>query len=441
MTSLPAIVNRSVTARPSLARNVTVAAAGSVLYAGCQWGILLVIAKVSGATDVGTFTLALTIAGPVFVLSNLQLRSFQATDARHEFSLTDYIGLRMTTTLVAAVLTIALGALLGNRGEVLTIIAAVAASKSVESILDILYGHFQKNERMDRVCMSLCFRGGLSLVAVFLILAATGNLVLACWSISASWLVVLFAWDLPFILKNRGLSISLRRLRSLLPGAGLSIWRRIRPAVTTLGLATVASSLNANAPKYFLQHIAGLHALGIFAGISYFQTAATNVSVSMSQALAPRLAILKNAGDKRGFLRVALSAAVLALCLGSAGLTVAFVFGEPVLARMYNLDYANHLAEFKRLMVAAVFFHQVAFLNDALLALRRFRTLLGSVVATGLALVLSCCILIPTRGVRGAAEAVLIGGVFQCCWALYGVSRELMKHWDVPRAVRLSPAA
>src|SRR5258708_6312801 len=127
MGSLPTIVNRRVTARPSLARNVTVAAAGSLLYAGCQWGILLVIAKVSGATDVGTFTLALTIAGPVFVLSNLQLRSFQATDARHEFSLTDYIGVRMTTTLVATVLTIALGALLGNRGEVLTIIAAVSA--------------------------------------------------------------------------------------------------------------------------------------------------------------------------------------------------------------------------------------------------------------------------------------------------------------------------
>src|SRR5258708_16824694 len=184
------------------------------------------------------------------------------------------------------------------------------------------------------VCVALCCRGALSLLSVFLILAATGNLVLACWSISASWLVVLFSWDLPFILRNSELSISVRRLRPLLPWASLSIWRRIRPAVTTLGLATVASSLNANTPKYFLQHIAGLHALGIFAGISYFQTAATNVSVSMSQALAPRLAILKNAADKRGFLRVALRAAVLALCLGSAGLNVAFVFGWTVLARI-----------------------------------------------------------------------------------------------------------
>jgi O-antigen/teichoic acid export membrane protein len=441
MAPRPAIIDRSVAASPSITRNVAAAATGGVLYAGCQWGILLAIAKISGATDVGTFTLALAIAGPVFVLANLQLRSFQATDARHEFSLTEYIGLRFTTTLAAAVLTIAIGTLLGYRGQVLIIIAAVATSKSVECILDILYGHYQNNERMGRICLSLCLRGGLSLVAVFSILIATGSLVLACWSISAAWLVVLFAWDLPHIAKNRKLSISVRRLRPLLPWASPGIWRRISPAVTTLGLATVAASLNANAPRYFLQHTAGLHALGIFAGISYFQTAATNVSVSMSQALAPRLAILKSTADKRGFLRVALRGAVLALCLGVAGLAVAFIFGKPVLTRMYNLDYATHLTEFKLLMVAAVFFHQVAFLNDALLALRRFQALLSSVVAAGLALLLSCCVLIPTRGIRGAAEAVLIGGVVQSCWALCAVSRELMKRWDAPLAVRLSPAA
>src|SRR5258708_13196149 len=96
----PTIVKQSVTACPSLTRNVTVAAAGSVLYACCQWGILLVIAKVSGATDVGTFTLALTIAGPVFLLANLHFRSFQATAAPPQFSLTDYIHIPIPTPLL-----------------------------------------------------------------------------------------------------------------------------------------------------------------------------------------------------------------------------------------------------------------------------------------------------------------------------------------------------
>ena len=50
---------------------------------------------------VGEFALGLAITSPVMVFSMLQLRVVQATDARHDYSFADYLGLRLVTTILA----------------------------------------------------------------------------------------------------------------------------------------------------------------------------------------------------------------------------------------------------------------------------------------------------------------------------------------------------
>src|SRR5262249_180205 len=78
---------------PPLRRNFKWAFAANLIYALCQWGMLSVLAKAGSAAVVGQFSLGLAISAPVFMFTNFNLRSVQATDARSEFEFGDYFTL------------------------------------------------------------------------------------------------------------------------------------------------------------------------------------------------------------------------------------------------------------------------------------------------------------------------------------------------------------
>ncbi len=85
----------------SLKTNFSWTLAGNVIYAGCQWGMLVILAKLGSPEMVGRFALGLAITAPVIMFTNLQLRSIQATDARGEYLFGNYFGLRLFATAIA----------------------------------------------------------------------------------------------------------------------------------------------------------------------------------------------------------------------------------------------------------------------------------------------------------------------------------------------------
>ena len=55
---------------------------GNVIYAGCQWSMLVVLAKLGSSEMVGQFALGLAMNAPVFMFANLQPRTHpKATSA------------------------------------------------------------------------------------------------------------------------------------------------------------------------------------------------------------------------------------------------------------------------------------------------------------------------------------------------------------------------
>ena len=74
---------------------------GNVVYAGCQWGMLVVLAKLGTPQIVGEFALALAITAPIVLGAGLSVRSVQATDAASEYPFGDYLLVRLLTTAAA----------------------------------------------------------------------------------------------------------------------------------------------------------------------------------------------------------------------------------------------------------------------------------------------------------------------------------------------------
>ncbi len=79
-----------------------------MIYSACQWGIVVVLAKLGSPVLVGEYALGVAIATPVIALSQLQLRPVIASDVHEKYRFGDYLGFRLMATLLASLIVVAI---------------------------------------------------------------------------------------------------------------------------------------------------------------------------------------------------------------------------------------------------------------------------------------------------------------------------------------------
>jgi len=377
---------------------------GNVVYSGCQWGILAVLAKLGSPEMVGQFGLALAITGPVFLFANLTLNVVQVTDVRGEYAFSEYFGMRMVTTALALAVACLIASLSQRSAGVIVVIVAVAISKAVEALSDIFYGLFQRHEAMDRIAKSMLLRGSLSLSAVVFAVWSYGSALAAAIALAVVWAAVFLGFDLP-----RGAAIlgDRRLIRGRL--SAHSFVRLVRVSAP-LGLAMMLISLMANIPRYFLEHYQGAHDLGIFVGLAYAVTAGTTVVNALGQSATPRMATFYATGDLRGFKGLVRKLLLVGAILGAGGFLIALIGGRALLRLLYTSDYAAHSHAFLIIMVAAAIGFISSFLGYTTVAARIFKPqFLLSLVVTCATIVFSA-IFVPRMGIDGAAWVLVAAG-------------------------------
>jgi O-antigen/teichoic acid export membrane protein len=85
----------------SLKKNFFWSLAGNIIYALCQWLMLVIIARLGNEKDVGAYTLALAISAPIVLFLGMNLRVVIATDQKHDFKFRDYLFLRIISSAIA----------------------------------------------------------------------------------------------------------------------------------------------------------------------------------------------------------------------------------------------------------------------------------------------------------------------------------------------------
>lgn len=412
----------------SLRRNFACNLVGNVVYAACQWGMFVALARTTSAESVGQFALGLAVAAPIFLFSQFQLRGIQATDARKEFTFQDYFGLRLTTSTLALAAAAVAGAL-GYGGTTAWIVLAVAIAKAIESLGDVFYGLMQRHERMDIIAVSRTLKGLLSLGAMWAVLWATGDVLFGVLAMAAAWGVAWLAFDGP-------------KAMSLLAGeSGGGGWlprpsfcfrkmAKLFKLALPLGLASVLISLQTNVPRYFVEHYGGTSELGIYAALAYLVLAGGMVVMAMGQSATPRLAQLHAQGNRRAYFRLLRQLLGLGAGLAVAGMFVAVFFGEYLLGLLYGEEYARKSDVLVWLMAGGGFAYLVSFSSCGILAARRFFVQLPIMAASVGATALSAALLVPSRGMMGGAMAFLVGNVTALLlhagvlvWIYFGTSR------------------
>jgi O-antigen/teichoic acid export membrane protein len=382
----------------SLRANFSWTFVGNVVYAGCQWGMLVVFAKLGSPEMLGQFALGLAISTPVVMLTNLQLRAIQATDAQHTYQPGDYLALRLTMTLLALLIITAIVAASGYRQQTALVILAVAGAKAIEAISDMCYGMFQQHERLDRVALSMMLRGVLGLLALGTGVALTNSALGGVLGLALAWIAVLVVYDMPGSRAIAGnVSISPR-------WHGPTMLRLVRLSAP-LGVVMLLLALNASIPRYTVAQTWGAQALGIFAAIAYIERAGTTVVNALGQSASPRLARFYTTGDTGAFRALVFKLVGIGCGLGAAGVAVALIAGGPVLALLYQPEYAR-ADILVWVMIAAGLWYIASFLGYTATARRIMvwqPVVLSAVVLVSLS---ASLLLIPAHGLIGAAQAM-----------------------------------
>jgi O-antigen/teichoic acid export membrane protein len=380
----------------SLRANVIWALVGNVGYTAFQWGILICIAKLGSASDVGKFALGLAVTAPVITLANLHLRVLEATDARNEYPFSVYLSLRLVSTALAlgAITVIALAS--GYHGATLAVILGVGLAKSFEAISDVVFGLLQEAENLRRVATSMLAKGLLSVIAVGGVLRLTGDLFVATLAMALGWGALLCCYDLP----------AARRLQSIRPSGDLhSLWN-LAWLAAPMGCVGALGSLTTNVPRYAVESNLGPAALGHFAAVAYLFVAGGQPMMALGAAVTPRLAqhYIRNLGAYR---RVTRCTVASGMALGILGVATAYFAGAWILRTAYAPEYAAEAPVLVWMAVAA----GVGFANKAVAAsVTAARRLLPQlpIALTSVALAfLASSFLIPRWGLVGAAWAVL----------------------------------
>lgn len=413
----------------SLRQNFSWTFAGNLIYAACQWAMLVLLAKLGSPEMVGQFTLGLAIATPITLFSNLQLRAIQATDAKNQYRFTDYLELRLLTNGLAflAILSVVVAA--QYRTTVAIVIILVGIAKLVESVSDVFYGLLQHREQMDRIAQSMIIKGLLSLLLLGSGIVITKSVIWGVLGLAIAWSIVLCGYDYP-----QGLGMLERSQinpRRILPTLRLR-WRRsvlwqLTKLSFPLGLAMMLISLQTNVPRYFLEAYLGERSLGIFAAIAYIPIVGTTVVAALGQSATPRLSQYYIAGEYRSFQTLMSKLLKIGLGLGLVGLVGSYALGKPALTILYSPEYAEQGSLFVVLMAAAGVSYVASFLGYGMTAAQDYTSQIPLFLSSTVAIALGCLVAVPKYGLMGAAIAVLLGSVVQLIISWFVLQRALQR--------------
>lgn len=144
--------------KSNMGKNVLWNTVGNIFYSGCQWLMTVLVVYLATYKEAGILSLAMTTSSTFSAIALFGMRNYQISDVKHEYSPSEYVGSRITTT-IAAFLCCLLGSIYGNSLYEIGCIMCFMLIRSGEAFIDVLQGEDQMHERFDLIGTSLILRG------------------------------------------------------------------------------------------------------------------------------------------------------------------------------------------------------------------------------------------------------------------------------------------
>jgi O-antigen/teichoic acid export membrane protein len=403
--------------RPSLRADFGWSFAGYLVYAGCTWGVLVVLAKLGSPEMVGQYAFGLAIAQPILLFSRLQLRTLLTTDVDGRYSFGEYLGFRVMTTAIGLLIIVILNLVMRYPWASALPILMVGFSESLETISDLYWGQCQVQERMDRIAKSMIARGSLSLMALGAGIYFTGNVLWGVVGLALARVVVLLSYDM-----QSSTHPALRSLQSaedlqqrmaverdaLRPRWNLRVQGELFWISIPLGVISLLVALHPNIPRYFIESSLGARGLGIFAATAFLLSSGNLVVLALAQSACVPLAKSYGRRDSSNFKFILLKLLGISALLGVGGLLIAVFAGRQLLTLVYGPEYGDHADLLITIMAAGAIQYPAAMIGVAVTSARLFKPQIPLLAAVIAASYMASHWLIPSYGLVGAGWATVL---------------------------------
>lgn len=396
---------------------------GNVVYSACQWGIILLLAKLGSAQQVGMYALGMAVCAPIILFANLQLRTLLASDVRDEFRFGHYLAFRFVSLLAAFL--VLLAAAFWSAPDLLrrSVIVLVGFAQVLEYVSDLYYGLMQKCDRMDRLSRSLMVKGPLALAALCVTMYFTRDVFLAVAALALGRLCVLLAWDARLGYARKAWKALSARLEW-----NSAVMARLFRLSLPLGIISMLASLTSTIPRYFIEARLGTSELGIYSAIASLLTAGTLFISAFGQSIMVPAARACAAGDRRRYRGFVLQTAAIGAVPGIGAVLAAVFFGPFLLEKLFRPEYRDHADVFVWLMIAGTGLFVTSGMGFVITAARVLVPQIPLLVANCATVALTSALWVQKYGLRGAAAAMLAASAVQCIgslWILWKIDRRM----------------
>lgn len=349
---------------------------GSVYYQGCLWLLTVLVVRFSfDFQNSGYLALAMSIGNIMFALGSYNMRTYQVADVHNRFSLSNYIGLRVFTDIVALFICLIYSFFISRSFSSFAVCSAYVFFKFDEAFVNVIYGFEQKKQRLDLVGKSYVIRGSLYIAVFTFGMLALSSLFYSICLMALSGCLVTILFDIRHV-KNQW------RFVELVPYISkydlIYLLKTCFPSVIALFVSTFVVS---GARQYFAL-IYGEEALGIYASVATPCVVIQVLAQNLYQPIIGPIAIDYRTGLlEKSIKKVKLSLVVVA----GVGIFLSLLLSllsHPLLSALYGSGILPYADLFFPVLVVSTLAACLGLLTDLLIVFGHMKsTLLINLVA------------------------------------------------------------
>lgn len=305
----------------------------SLINAVIQYLLPVITFKLYSVEMSGNISLAISYSAMLSSFTTFYTSQYQVTDTKGEFSNFDYLKTRIFTTIISCIVFVPFILSKNLTDLQKEIIFIYIGFRVFENLSSVFYSYAQIIWRLDYEFYSMLLKNIIFLPAYAILLYFTKNMLLSLSISSISYIIVFFAYDLPYS----------RKLFSYPYTKGIGNIFKLIKKVLPLFISSYIYVFVSNQPRLCIASIYGTEQLGYYTSVV---TLTSLFALIISFFINPYLRLFAEIIEKREikrFLKVVLILLLIIAIFYAGSVLFCILFGKFFLRTIYNdslLDYS-----------------------------------------------------------------------------------------------------
>jgi len=301
---------------------------GSGIFALSTLLMTIVVSRTVGEQIGGMFSIALSLAQIFMAIVNYEVRVYQVTDVKNEFSFGEYFTFRVLLCISAY--GVVIGYVVFNQYSLLKtmIVLLMCMYKILESFADVFEGQFQKSNRIDIAGKSMFFRTFFSVTSMLAVLLITKNIIVSLVIMIIVEILCIWVIDIMPIQTFATVNITpgLKRLFKIATCCGpLALSSFIQTYIVNCSKLAIDHTMSDEYQLYYSAVFMPNMVINLFSGIIF-------------KPMQTSMAIAFNNGELKRFSKVVYKIIGIIILFTTVCCVGAYVLGIPVLSFLYGVE-------------------------------------------------------------------------------------------------------